>query len=198
MLSSQGVLQVNLCHYESKTIWKVSNNRFQIMILSCWLTLERSLNVKSSPTRLILLQCKSTQLTVPPHHEGKLCSTCLVAYYFFNWCILATFVFLQTSLSSFFSKDFQGELVLWYLPCVFTQEVASDSTQITVAAWIRGFPQIMIVENTESIESAITFTAHSTDSDNKVLSLEKENCTHGTLCSFPSVGIWVIEQLWPA
>ena len=34
-LSSQGVLQVNLCHYESKTIWKVSNNRFQTLILSC-------------------------------------------------------------------------------------------------------------------------------------------------------------------
>jgi len=52
------------------------------------------------------------------------------------------------------------------------------------ATWIWGFPQIMIVENTESIESAITFTTHSIDSDNKVLSLEKENCTHGTLCSF--------------
>ena len=34
-LSSQGVLQVNLCHYESKTIGKVPNNRFHIMILSC-------------------------------------------------------------------------------------------------------------------------------------------------------------------
>ena len=33
--SSQGVLQVNLCHYESKTIQKVSNNRFQTLILSC-------------------------------------------------------------------------------------------------------------------------------------------------------------------
>ena len=48
---------------------------------------------------------------------------------------------------------------------------------------------MMIVKNVESIESAITFTAHSTDSDNKVLSLEKENCTHGTLYSFLSVGI---------
>ena len=47
----------------------------------------------------------------------------------------------------------------------------------------------MIVENTELTESAITFTAHSIDSDNIVLSLEKENYTHGTLCSFPSVGI---------
>ena len=47
----------------------------------------------------------------------------------------------------------------------------------------------MIVENTESTESAIAFTAHSMDSDNKVLSLEKENYTHGTLCSFPLVGI---------
>ena len=101
----------------------------------------------------------------------------------------ATFVDLETSLSSFFNKYFQGGLVPWYRPFVFTDEVASDPTQITVASWIQGFPQMTIVENAESIESAITFTAHSTDSDNKVLSLEKENCTHGTLCSFPSVGI---------
>ena len=39
----------------------------------------------------------------------------------------------------------------------------------------------MIVENAELTESAITFTAHSMDSDNKALSLEKENCTHGTI-----------------
>ena len=71
----------------------------------------------------------------------------------------------------------------------FSQEVASDSTQITVAAWIQGLPQIMIVKNVELTESAIAFTAHSTDSDNIVLSLEKENYTHGTLCSFLLVGI---------
>ena len=47
----------------------------------------------------------------------------------------------------------------------------------------------MIIENDELTELAITFTAHSTDSDNIVLSLEKENYTHGTLCSFPLVGI---------
>ena len=47
----------------------------------------------------------------------------------------------------------------------------------------------MLVKNAESIESAITFTAHSMDSDNIVLSLEKENCIDGTLCSFPLVGI---------
>ena len=47
----------------------------------------------------------------------------------------------------------------------------------------------MIVETAEPTESAITFTAHSMDSDNKVLSLEKENYTHGTLCNFPSGGI---------
>ena len=94
-------------------------------------------------------------------------------YYFSSRCILATFVDLQNSLSSFFSKDFQGELVLQYLPCVFTQEVAADPTQITVAAWIQGSPQIMIVENTESTVLAITFTAHSMDSYYTVLSLEK-------------------------
>ena len=47
----------------------------------------------------------------------------------------------------------------------------------------------MIIENTESIESAIVFTTHSTDSDNKVLSLEKENYTHGTLYNFSLVNI---------
>ena len=47
----------------------------------------------------------------------------------------------------------------------------------------------MIVEKAELAELAITFTAHSMDSDNIVLSLEKENYTHGTLYNFPSVGI---------
>jgi hypothetical protein len=47
----------------------------------------------------------------------------------------------------------------------------------------------MIVENIEPTESAITFTVPSTDLDNIVLSLKKENCTHGTLSSFPLVGI---------
>ena len=42
----------------------------------------------------------------------------------------------------------------------------------------------MIIENVEPTESAITFTAHSTDLNITVLSLEKENYTHGTLCSF--------------
>ena len=47
----------------------------------------------------------------------------------------------------------------------------------------------MIIKNTESIGSAIVFISHSTDLDNKVLSLEKENYTHGILYSFPSIGI---------
>ena len=47
----------------------------------------------------------------------------------------------------------------------------------------------MVVENAESTESAITFTAHSTDLGNTMLLSEKEHCTHGTLCSFPSVDI---------
>ena len=47
----------------------------------------------------------------------------------------------------------------------------------------------MVVENTEPTESAITFTTHSTDSDNTVLLSEKEHYTHGTLCSLPSVDI---------
>jgi len=144
-----------------------------------------------------LLQCKLIQLTVQQHHERKPHSI-LVVYCFSSWWILATFVVLQTSLSSFFSKDFHGRLVLWYLPCVFTHEFAANPTQITIAAWIQGFPQMMIVENAESTESAITSTAHSTNPDNIVLSLEKENSTHGTLCSCPSSAIWMSERLWPA
>ena len=50
-------------------------------------------NLKSSPTRLILRQCKSTQLTAPLHHEGKLCSTCLVVYCF------SSRLYLQLSLT---------------------------------------------------------------------------------------------------
>jgi hypothetical protein len=42
----------------------------------------------------------------------------------------------------------------------------------------------MIVENAELIEFAITFTVHSTDSNNIVLLLEKENYTHEALCIF--------------
>ena len=47
----------------------------------------------------------------------------------------------------------------------------------------------MIIENIEPTELAITFTAHSADSDLTILLSEKENYTHGTLCSFPSVDI---------
>jgi hypothetical protein len=43
--------------------------------------------------------------------------------------------------------------------------------------------------------SAITFTNPLTDSDNTVLSSEKENCTHGIVSSFPLVDIERIEQL---
>ena len=39
----------------------------------------------------------------------------------------------------------------------------------------------MIIENIGPTESAITFTAHSMDSDNTVWSSEKENYTHGTI-----------------
>jgi hypothetical protein len=41
----------------------------------------------------------------------------------------------------------------------------------------------------EPTESAITFTNPSTESDNTVLSSEKENGTHGTSSSFPLVGV---------
>ena len=45
----------------------------------------------------------------------------------------------------------------------------------------------MIVENAEQTESAITFITPLTNSDNAVLSPEKENCTYG---------IVVLKPLW--
>ena len=139
------------------------------------------------------LSCRTTPprevCIVPLHHKGKLCSTCQVAYYFFQLVYTCNFCCPLDLSIILLQQGFPRWTCPWYLSCVFTYEVALDSTQITVAVWIRGFPRIMLVKNAESIESAITFTAHSTDSDNKVLSLEKENCTHGTLCSFSLVDI---------
>jgi hypothetical protein len=57
------------------------------------------------------------------------------------WWILGTFIVLQTSLPSFFSNGSPMLTYLWYRTCVFTQEIASDSTQITAATWIRRLPK---------------------------------------------------------
>ena len=35
---------------------------------------------------------------------------------------------------------FSNANMAWYLVCVFTEEIASDTTQITVAVWTREFP----------------------------------------------------------
>ena len=64
-------------------------------------------------------------------------------------------------------------------------EIIKEETQFVQLT----IPLIIVSKSTEQTESAITFTALSTDSDNTMLSLEKEHCTHETLCSFPSVGI---------
>ena len=55
-------------------------------------------------------------------------------------------------------------------------------------------PFIIVSKSTEHTESDITFTALSTDSDNMVLSSEKENCTHGIICRYPSTGFCPNEQ----
>jgi hypothetical protein len=55
-------------------------------------------------------------------------------------------------------------------------------------------PFIIVSRSTPHIESASTFTAFSTDSDNIGMSSEKENCKHGT---FPSIGFCVKEQSLP-
>jgi hypothetical protein len=56
----------------------------------------------------------------------------------------------------------------------------------------------MIIENAEPMVSAMTFTTYSTNSDDTILLSEKENCTHETLYSFPSVGILLMERFRPA
>ena len=123
------------------------------------------------------LSCRTTPprevCIVPLHHKGKLCSTCQVAYYFFQLVYTCNFYCPPNLAIIILQQGFPWQTCPWYILCVFTHEVASDSTQITVAPWIQGFPQIMIVENAESTESAITFIAHSMDSDYTVLSLEK-------------------------
>ena len=91
--------------------------------------------------KLVLLWCKSTQLVVRLHHEDKLYSTCLVVNESLVLWLLATCVVLQASLTSFYVNGSPMLTCLWYLICVFTQEVASDSTQITVATWIRRLPK---------------------------------------------------------
>ena len=83
---------------------QTTNFRFCIWVVD-WHE-EGSFNVQCSSTKLVLLQYKSTQLTAPLHHEGKLCLACLVVYYFSSRCILATFIDLSASLTSFISKDF--------------------------------------------------------------------------------------------
>jgi hypothetical protein len=68
--SSLGVLQINLYHRESKANWKVSNNRFLILEL-LFDHKEEASRWKFSLRKLVLLRCKSTQLTVQLHHEGN-------------------------------------------------------------------------------------------------------------------------------
>ena len=78
-VSSQGVLEAKLCPCNSKVIRKVSNHRF--LDYGFWDIdgpKNGSLDVKYSLRKRVLLRCKSTQLAVQLHHEGKLCSTCLV------------------------------------------------------------------------------------------------------------------------
>jgi hypothetical protein len=67
---SLGVLQISLYHRKSKAVWKVSNNRFPILEL-LFDPKEEASRWKVGLTKLVLLHCKSTQLTMQLHHEGN-------------------------------------------------------------------------------------------------------------------------------
>jgi hypothetical protein len=67
---SLGVLQINSYLHESKAIWKLSNNRFPILEL-LFDPNEEASRWKVSLTKLVLLCCKSIQLTVQLHHKGN-------------------------------------------------------------------------------------------------------------------------------
>ena len=51
---------------------------FRIMVFEILIGLRMEASTTNVVRKLVLLRCKSTQLAVQLHHEGKLCSTCLV------------------------------------------------------------------------------------------------------------------------
>jgi hypothetical protein len=107
----------------------VSNNRFPILELlfgpkaeasgECW------------PDKVVTLQVNSTY-SATKSHKKKLLNR-LVADYS-PW--LSEYLQLLLSLRPryiFLWELFSNDDILWYLINVFTQEVASDSTQMTIA-----------------------------------------------------------------
>jgi hypothetical protein len=110
-----------------KQLEKCQTTRFPILELL--LIPKRKPQVNVGLTKLLC--CKSTQLTVQLSHQKKLLNRSVVDYS----PRFSKYVQLLLSLRPryiFLWELFSNDDILWYLIHVFTQEVASDSTQITV------------------------------------------------------------------
>jgi hypothetical protein len=116
--NSFGALQINLYHSESKVIWKVSNNRFPILEL-LFDPKDEASRWKVGLTKLVLLHCKSTQLTMQLHHEGKLYSTCSVVNYLLKLVNTCNFCYLPDLAISFFSNNCWYSLIFGNYKCVY-------------------------------------------------------------------------------
>ena len=75
---------------------------FWIMGFEILIGLRMEASTTNVVRKLVLLRCKSTQLAVQLHHEGKLYSTCLVVNQSLVLWLLAICVVLQASLTSFY------------------------------------------------------------------------------------------------
>jgi hypothetical protein len=176
-----GVLQINLYHRKSKAIWKVSNNRFPILELLFDPKEEVSWWKVDLPN---LLHCKSTQLTVQLSHKGKILLNRLVLDYSPRF---SEYLQLLLSLRGYIFL-FQWWHTLVPYKCFYPRGCIWFNLD-NYCLWVRESSYVTFSRNTKPTESAITFTNPSTDSDNTVLSSEKENCKHGTSSSFPLVGV---------
>ena len=78
-VSSQGVLEVKNCALAiRKQLERCQTADFWIMVFEILIGLRMEVSTTNIVRKLVLLHCKSTQLAVQLHHEGKLYSTCLI------------------------------------------------------------------------------------------------------------------------
>ena len=140
--SSPGVLEVKLCPCNSKVIGKVLNHRFlDYGFRDIDWPKNGSLDVKYSLRRLVLLRYKSTQLAVQLHHEGQFVLNLLGSELVPSF-VIACNLCCPPSLSNIFLRQWFSNADMPLVPYMcFTQEIASDSTQITVATWIQRLPK---------------------------------------------------------
>ena len=78
-VSSQGVLEVKIVPLQVKNrLEGCQTVDFRIMVFEILIGLRMEVSMTNVVRKLVLLRCKSTQLAVQLHHEGKLYLTCLV------------------------------------------------------------------------------------------------------------------------